>query len=242
MAKICPICGHDNPEAVDFCEDCGTDLKISAAPTILQDQTIGTTSADSLPDLEVPAPVTPAPIIGAGDGSISPLGEATPPGAEAYSPSASDPTTPVPPAAGPFMALPAAPAPPMPATQPMVAQTAIPGQPLARLQVRRHGALSGDELPVDGDRVVLGRFDQETGPVDIDLSSMPESHYVSRRHAELYRNPDGQWFIQDLGSSNGVFVRGKDTSTFGSRLSEPRALQDGDEIALGNLRLVFRTS
>ena len=48
---------------------------------------------------------------------------------------------------------------------------------------------------------------------------------VSRRHAEI-RKSDGQFFINDLKSFNGTLVNGQ-------RITEARALVDGDEIQLG---------
>ena len=88
---------------------------------------------------------------------------------------------------------------------------------------------------------MVGRFDPETGPVDIDLSQMPESPQISRHHAELYREIDGSWQVRDLGSSNGVFVKSAGSATFGPRLTAPQALTSGDEIAFGNARFLFRT-
>lgn len=35
-----------------------------------------------------------------------------------------------------------------------------------------------------------------------------DSKHVSRRHARIFSNSDGQWFVEDLGSSNGTFVNG----------------------------------
>jgi pSer/pThr/pTyr-binding forkhead associated (FHA) protein len=87
----------------------------------------------------------------------------------------------------------------------------------------------------------VGRFDPETGPVDIDLSSSAEAVHISRQHGELARDGNGQWVVRDLGSSNGVFVKGSGDSSFGPRISEPRPLANGDEIAFGNARFIFRT-
>ena len=85
-----------------------------------------------------------------------------------------------------------------------------------------------------------GPLDPETGPVDIDLSSAPEAEHVSRQHGDLYREADGRWFVRDLGSTNGVFVKGQGTTAFGPRISAPHPLDNGDEVAFGNARFVFR--
>lgn len=53
---------------------------------------------------------------------------------------------------------------------------------------------------------------------------------VSRRHARLERAADG-WYVEDLGSTNGVKVNG-------ARV-ERSHLRDGDEVTLGSVRLAF---
>ena len=134
-----------------------------------------------------------------------------------------------------------APAATAPVSAPAPGPTAAPaGQP--RLVVKRYGALTGEEIPLLGERLVVGRFDPETGPVDIDLSSTPETQHISRQHGELYREAGGQWFVRDLGSTNGVFVKGASDASFGQRIAEPRPVGDGDELAFGNARFVFRTA
>lgn len=70
---------------------------------------------------------------------------------------------------------------------------------------------------------VIGRLAQS----DIQLPSSD----VSRRHAQITFGPEG-CFVSDLGSENGVAVNGK-------RI-ERHKLQDGDVIALGKQRLLFR--
>jgi len=107
--------------------------------------------------------------------------------------------------------------------------------------VKRLGATTAEEIPLQGERLVVGRFDPETGPVDIDLSAAPEAEHVSRQHGELFRGANGRWMVRDLGSTNGVFVRGTAQSSFGPRITEPTALSNGDEVAFGNARFVFRT-
>jgi len=41
--------------------------------------------------------------------------------------------------------------------------------------------------------------------------------------------------VEDLGSKNGTFVRGK-------RIAEPVSLRDGDEVRLGLVTFVFRSA
>jgi hypothetical protein len=70
---------------------------------------------------------------------------------------------------------------------------------------------------------VIGRLAQS----DIQLPSSD----VSRRHAQVTFGPEG-CFVSDLGSENGVAVNGKRV--------EKHRLEDGDVIALGKQRLLFR--
>jgi len=80
----------------------------------------------------------------------------------------------------------------------------------------------------------IGRFDPSVGPVDIDLGPMPEGSYVSRKHAKITCD-DGVWKLADLGSSNGSYIKRDDFEKI-----DEAELADGDEIALGNARFVFK--
>jgi pSer/pThr/pTyr-binding forkhead associated (FHA) protein len=80
----------------------------------------------------------------------------------------------------------------------------------------------GKRTVLSGSRVLLGRSR------DCDLTI--DDPNVSRRHAE-FRNEDGNWIVTDLGSTNGVKVNG--------RRAEETVLRDGDEVALGLVKLRF---
>lgn len=54
---------------------------------------------------------------------------------------------------------------------------------------------------------------------------------VSRRHAEIRLGDDG-WVVEDLGSSNGTFLRG-------SKIDGPQSIGLGDEIGFGKFSIVF---
>jgi hypothetical protein len=54
---------------------------------------------------------------------------------------------------------------------------------------------------------------------------------VSRRHAEI-RLGDSGWVVEDLGSSNGTFIRG-------TKIQGPQSLGLGDEIGFGKFSIVF---
>jgi len=83
---------------------------------------------------------------------------------------------------------------------------------------------------------VIGRFDTESGPVDIDLGQLPEAIYVSRHHAEI-RHESGRWTLKDLGSRNGTFIKG---ARGFARVTGETPLENGAEIALGNARFLFQ--
>jgi hypothetical protein len=80
----------------------------------------------------------------------------------------------------------------------------------------------GKRTVLSGSRILLGRSR------DCDLTV--DDPNVSRRHAEL-RNEDGRWIVTDLGSTNGIKVNG--------RRAQEAVLEDGDELALGLVRLRF---
>lgn len=59
------------------------------------------------------------------------------------------------------------------------------------------GALAGNRLKLDGQPILLGRSGDCTVPL--------QDSYASNRHARIYYR-DGQWFIEDLNSTNGTFI------------------------------------
>lgn len=121
------------------------------------------------------------------------------------------------------------------------APAAPPPAPLfrpAKLVFKRFGALTTETIPLQGPRLVVGRFDASTGPVEIDLTGAPGAENISRRHAELYF--EGVWKVRDLGSTNGVFIKRAGEEAYSPRLVEPAELKDGDEIAFGNVIVVFQ--
>jgi pSer/pThr/pTyr-binding forkhead associated (FHA) protein len=85
------------------------------------------------------------------------------------------------------------------------------------------GFYEGLEVPVDRDWLVIGRGKT----ADLVLSEPT----ISRAHAAIGFD-QGDFFVQDLGSTNGTGVNGK---------REPRtALRDGDEVQLGKLLFRFK--
>jgi len=99
--------------------------------------------------------------------------------------------------------------------------------------VARRPADGTDGVFTFEDNAVIGRFDPSVGPIAVDLGTLPDGGYVSRRHAELQWRECG-WWLKDLGSSNGTFVR-RDAGEF-ERVDEME-LRNGDEVAFGNAHL-----
>jgi pSer/pThr/pTyr-binding forkhead associated (FHA) protein len=109
----------------------------------------------------------------------------------------------------------------------------------ARLTLRRAGVLSKEVFTLSSGPSIIGRFDPETGPVDVDLGPLPEAVYISRHHAELWSDGSGQWFVKDLGSGNATFVCAAGERQF-KKTAGDHPIKDGDEIAFGNARFEFR--
>ena len=85
------------------------------------------------------------------------------------------------------------------------------------LLVIKEGPSTGKTYPLESDEFFIGRESENTLQID--------SPGVSRKHARLsFQNQ--QYFLEDLGSSNGTFLNGE-------RISHPRPLKDGDVIGLG---------
>ena len=148
-----------------------------------------------------------------------------------------------PPPVGPTAAAGSAPTPPpKPGLEPGAtppASQAKSSSAAARLTLRRGGALSQEAFSLGRGPSIIGRFDPETGPVDVDLGPLPEAVYVSRNHAEIWCDASGQWFVKDLGSGNGTFVCAAGERQFKKSNGE-QPIKDGDEIAIGNARFEFR--
>ena len=105
----------------------------------------------------------------------------------------------------------------------------------ATLVIER-GNSTGKQFPLNHPESNIGRWDADGGVFpDVDLDSDDPEAKVSRRHARISVR-DGQYAIEDLGSTNGTFVNR------GRRLKpgESHLLKDGDEIIVGKTFLRFR--
>ena len=129
-----------------------------------------------------------------------------------------------------------------PTIQPPAADAPAASSPtMARLVPRAIGATPSDGYVLNNANMVVGRFDPSAGPVDIDLGGQTGEGYISRRHAEVF-SQDGAWMVRDLGSTNGVYIKKAGQGQYSPRLIEPAALQDGDEVAFGNVKFLFLNS
>ena len=85
------------------------------------------------------------------------------------------------------------------------------------------GDNQGERAELTGAPILIGR-----GP---DAAIRLDDDYVSTRHARIAASGD-QWFVEDLGSTNGMLVDGhRITST---------ALQDGSEVKIGRTVMTVR--
>ncbi|MDO9410511.1 FHA domain-containing protein [Patulibacter sp.] len=99
---------------------------------------------------------------------------------------------------------------------------ALQEQGVAALVVRAGGGREGESVPLQGDRITIGRRPES----DMFLDDVT----VSRDHALVVARGDG-WHIDDLGSLNGTYVnRGRIDSAL---------LHDGDEVQVGKFKLTF---
>jgi len=104
----------------------------------------------------------------------------------------------------------------------------------SRLVIER-GRSAGKQFPLSEEESQIGRWDADGGIFpDVDLDSDDPEAKVSRKHARIVLR-NGQYFIEDLGSTNGTFINR------GRRLlpGDRQPLRDGDEIIVGKTFLRF---
>lgn len=85
------------------------------------------------------------------------------------------------------------------------------------------------QIPLTGDRFVVGRKDGEADLVD-------DSPEVSRLHGEILRSRSG-WSYRDMGSKNGSFRNGERMPP-----GEEIPLEEGDILTIARTNYTFRTS
>jgi pSer/pThr/pTyr-binding forkhead associated (FHA) protein len=113
------------------------------------------------------------------------------------------------------------------------AQPAKPPRSAAPPRVRRadptklvitEGARAGTTMDLVGTEITMGRANDVTLPLGDD--------YSSGRHARLF-SQNGQWFVEDLGSTNGTFL-GR------AKVSRPEPVPVGVPIRIGKTVIELR--
>jgi pSer/pThr/pTyr-binding forkhead associated (FHA) protein len=86
------------------------------------------------------------------------------------------------------------------------------------------GALAGTELDLSEQQITIGRSDDATLVLSDD--------YASTRHARLFPQ-DGQWIVEDLGSTNGTYLDRH-------KVTQPTPVPVGVPIRIGKTVLELR--
>ncbi|MFI8947697.1 antibiotic biosynthesis regulator FhaB [Streptomyces sp. NPDC053750] len=87
------------------------------------------------------------------------------------------------------------------------------------------GTLAGTTVALQGQTITLGRAHDSTIVLDDD--------YASSRHARIYPDQNGQWIVEDLGSTNGTYLDR-------SRLTTPTPIGPGAPIRIGKTVIELR--
>ncbi|MBW5482882.1 FHA domain-containing protein FhaB/FipA [Streptomyces bambusae] len=87
------------------------------------------------------------------------------------------------------------------------------------------GTLTGTTVALQGQTITLGRAHDSTIVLDDD--------YASSRHARIYPDRDGQWIVEDLGSTNGTYLDR-------TRLTTPTPIPPGAPIRIGKTVIELR--
>lgn len=232
----CQNCGTDNLDGSEYCDECGSRLAVAA----------GVHNSDYLTP---PAP-PPPPAFTRETVTPKPATPYTPPPPQITQvPATPPPPVPVPqaPVNQPSVS-PAASAPPSAGARPPGNKTvslrsqdgslnnldaSAPGV-RARLTIQRGGRI-GKEFAIINDESLIGRWDADGGIFpDVDLDQDDPEAKISRRHARVIIH-NGQFYLEDLGSTNGTFVNRGQRLLPGNR----HPLNHGDEIIVGKTFLKF---
>jgi len=99
----------------------------------------------------------------------------------------------------------------------------VPGVGEAGQLVITRGGTAGARYVLSDSTTTIGRHPDSTVFLD-DVT-------VSRRHAEITREPDGHYSLSDAGSLNGTYVNGDRVTTV--------LLREGCQIQVGKFHMVF---
>ncbi len=233
----CPACGAEVLPGEAFCADCGASLAEPPIPPELVAEVEPEPAVPVEAVAEPAEPEVPEPVPAAEPAAVAEPAVELAPVAEVAAPPA-----PACPACGVEVepgdafcsvcgfALEAGPAP---------APEAAPALPAAPAGPRLVVVASGAEIPLpQGDEIFVGREDPVSGVYpDVDLTPHGgEEGGVSRRHARLIVE-GSNYFVEDLDSTNFTFVN-KQKLTPKTR----QPLGDGDELRVGRVALILKTS
>jgi pSer/pThr/pTyr-binding forkhead associated (FHA) protein len=98
------------------------------------------------------------------------------------------------------------------------------GRGVPQQMVVTGGALAGTVIPLSDMQITIGRADDATLVLNDD--------YASTRHARLFPQ-DGQWLVEDLGSTNGTFLDRQ-------KVTQPTPVPVGVPIRIGKTVLELR--
>lgn len=79
------------------------------------------------------------------------------------------------------------------------------------------GPLAGTTIPLGSASIIVGRSP--------DSALVLDDSYSSARHARFFHS-EGQWFVEDLQSTNGTYVHGQ-------RIEHPYPVKAGDSVMIG---------
>jgi hypothetical protein len=107
---------------------------------------------------------------------------------------------------------------------PKPGKPAKPGRGTPRFLVVTDGALKGASINLTEEQILLGRANDATLVINDD--------YASSRHARIFPQ-DGQWFVEDLGSTNGTYLDRQ-------KLTRPTPMPVGVPVRIGKTVLELR--
>lgn len=218
----CPNCGSPAQPGAAFCDNCGASLQPAPAPPPASPAPLQPPPATDIP------PASPAPV---GTGNCPSCGQVVQPGAAFCDNCGAKLETGGPPSGEGWTEQP--PVDSWPGQPPV---TPTPAQPVLRMRLVVGG--SGAQIPLAGKQeFLIGREDPISGVFpDADLTPHGgDVGGVSRQHARILVR-GGQAFLEDLNSTNGTWVDKAKVQP-----AQPAPLNDGAEIRLGRVVLLFHT-
>lgn len=86
------------------------------------------------------------------------------------------------------------------------------------------GPLAGTTVPLGASSIIVGRSP--------DSALVLDDSYSSARHARFFHS-EGQWYVEDLQSTNGTFVHGQ-------RIDQPTPVKPGDSVTVGQTSMTMQ--